>query len=1321
MSSGSLGGMAISQHIPTPQVHADRLRHLVSFAAGQRYTVGDLNGCGAGNLLAAFNELPNVQLFGIEISAERAEQARLRLPLATIVRAPFEATRPTPDSFSLCVTNPPYVRLDDGRRAEYAAQVLVTRALAPGGVSIAVIPARSGLDGTLINHWTRHYHSIRCWKFPHGDPDDDTSFQKYTQIVVAGVKRDIPFDEPDLALKSLMLGWRYASETQTWAGGTPPPDLPDTPIAEPYSLPVAACTPQITVLHADDGVLLDGLSISGVQHTPLWHEAVSLVSGGILAPPLMPPTGPAHLAALILSGLLDGEILTGPNGESFVITTATSKQATHMPIDDDLRQKGVVHVAQIEDNPLLGVLNLESGEIQNYQNDEAFAFLQPLLPVLAAQVLERHRPLYKLDPDDWELHVVAQIGLDKQLPGAEFPGLAPAQMHRVFALRRALWSNRRAMMQGEPGVGKTRQLAALIATLAHFWQERATTFRSQRQPGWARRLKKAWKACRHTRGQAPQALPIWIAPPKRVIPTWRRELAGAFPSAEVMVIREHIDVDRWMARCAESDAPAVIALISHSNKSATGLRWLPAVLEHVEVRQVPDLEPPANVVERYDPVRERENGPVVAFRDRTTNDIVMTTVEQRSFRCPDCDACVEDVPRGKHRSEEDNDSAEPVTSITYFEKKRRWCAACGGPLWSIAKTEARERKYPHTPFAGWSQAVSQSASQSSATPARITPDGTPGPVCPDSFSPYAYFYRKYRGCAALAIIDESHNGRAEATDIAQAHHFMMLGSQCRVLASGTHTGGELRHLYHYVFRYHPQFWLRLGLGWSDVDAAVMRFGVVQEHITERESDARRGSGAVDRTTSVIEVPGISATLLPHFLSEMVYIGVLDVGAYMPKLVEIPVLIDMDDQRLRERVQQAREALAEAKTALDTARDAEAAAEKITGLQDHLADHEADLEAAEEWADERDLAKHYRRMTDHLETLASQRNNAARLAKGSVPRWWSVLPMIEPHFTVYQKLRGPWGDIIGEQLVLKAPVLTADHVYPLERSVQEIVELERVQGRRVMLFIEQNHERMTSHRYRDILQAHNPWCLPHMDPELREDAIKAAVAGGQEVIIVPYTHVSEGLNLQNELDTVIWVEMAQSHFLRDQASRRIWRLGKQFPVAIQEEHREVRVYYLVYRGTSGHKKLHKLGQQNGAAILFAGDTPDGALVKQAGADHTALAKISRGLDARDDELTEGDLDDTFARRNAERFATLQHGREWIGVVDTLPARLAAVRAEAASVASTITPTMPRVVLQPTIERPKPVEQQRTLFGDDAFIISPRTRRVQPANAQQLTLW
>jgi SAM-dependent methyltransferase len=210
-------------------------------------TIADLAGCGEGNLLAPFAHRPGVHLHGIEISAERAEAARQRLPGAQIVRAAFEVTKPTANTFSLCVSNPPYVRLDDGRRAEYAAQTIITRALAPGGVNLSVIPARSGLDGALINHWAKHFKQVRCWRFPDGDPDDDHAFQRYTQIVLAGVRRPKALSEPDPLVKAQLQSWRYDSETATWAGGSPPPVLPDGLIPDPYPVPAATGRPEILV------------------------------------------------------------------------------------------------------------------------------------------------------------------------------------------------------------------------------------------------------------------------------------------------------------------------------------------------------------------------------------------------------------------------------------------------------------------------------------------------------------------------------------------------------------------------------------------------------------------------------------------------------------------------------------------------------------------------------------------------------------------------------------------------------------------------------------------------------------------------------------------------------------------------------------------------------------------------------------------------------------------------------------------------------------------------------------------------------------------
>jgi len=79
-----------------------------------------------------------------------------------------------------------------------------------------------------------------------------------------------------------------------------------------------------------------------------------------------------------------------------------------------------------------------------------------------------------------------------------------------------------------------------------------------------------------------------------------------------------------------------------------------------------------------------------------------------------------------------------------------------------------------------------------------------------------------------------------------------------------------------------------------------------------------------------------------------------------------------------------------------------------------------------------------------------------------------------------------------------------------------------------------------------------------------------------------------------------------------------------------------------------------------------------LIEHAGADKTTLARLSHSLESMDEEApfsappedeTEA-LKAAFARRGEELQQALKRGRQWIGVVDTLPDRLAAIHAQTA---------------------------------------------------------
>ncbi len=1640
MAHGTLVNLSRSSFVRTPPKLAARIvRSLLRFPPQEEaVTILDPT-VGEGDLLFPCWEVPNARLFGIEISAERAREARSKLPYATIVTAAFEGVNIPQGSMSLVLVNPPYF-LQDGKRAEYRIIADAGELLMPGGIMVAIIPARSAWDGTMVNHWCKWYDQVRVWKFPDRvSEEDESAFEDFTQICVVGIRLPSP-RVPEAAQKKRLSGFRWRKPEKAgqspWEQGLPPPELPASAIADPYQVPPARMIPTLVVRNADEATLLYALSKSGAHLSPAWQAATTWPEEGLLGSSAMPYTGEAHVAAEFLTGVLDGEIVTGPGSgpetKPHLFTSFVGQEWVSMQIDSEerekLRERGVVHVSmrQIQDKPILGVLDLAQGTSRYVQGDEVFVFLQPWLQTLAAHVVDKRVPLYQLNPEDWEIRVVSQVGRDKQLPGAAFPGLAPAQQHRVYAMGRSIDVRGRTAIQGEPGTGKTRLATATAARMAYQWRQRTSEFRHTVQPAWVRGLRRAWLknpttldmlgleavqdprtgqvvAYREVQTQrlippeaaGPSALPVLVSTPLKVTKEYAREMRAAWPEAEVLFIEKHTDIPRWIERCAKSSAPAVIAIVSHSTTRAFGREWQPAVLERTYTSVVPDMQPDEAIKADLEAVYDHKDR-LVGYRSKDSGDLLTKEVKVSHFYCPTCSVSrryppgghvgrIDAVPgqrdvsdgqvqgtqdkqtRATEEQDRDNErQSEPVTSLTWFRNKQRWCACptdrrnverrsmgnlvLRSPLWEERRSQATERKNPQLSFAAWSKAMASlvdtarkeevtatvaslvqvvqedesllanllemilrdrprltllldklaepgapacvsafetmrhneevlarllvgavkqddsaladllvaleqrgehalgallvelakrdtrtlaslvdvarcdvdtlssllevtkqdettlaqrlletvkrhgsalerlievtrqqkewfpllfraaferahhptpsTAAKAKKDARRTLPRGIRlvalegGPITveepdlaaaegyepvvdeqgsvlayrlshggpeliplsdrwsrrvvgytstktgqfvtrtsgytfrlppADSFSPYDYLYQFFRGCVALSVVDESHNGRGRDTDIAHAHHLAMLSAQARELTSGTHYGGDILGFYHYWHRFHPQFWVERGYGWRDAEKALSSYGVVQEWTKEYESDARRGSGKTTVQVSTIPAPGLSAKLIPSLLEDLCYLTVLDVGAYMPPRIEIPEIVPMRDAEIEEALEAAIHAVREAeRTLADIRKDRQQALlHKEDGgvmRQDILAEYDRQEQSTLEqlaaartqeeevkaWAMPRHLAHHYMTLVRRLDKLAQERNQAARMAKGTIPRWFAALPCESP-FEVWQTERSDWGDTLGRQLLVRTPVLAWDHLYPMEKRLIEIVQQELAEGRRSMIYFEQNDLRSMARRLEWVLKDYYPWTLPNgVEAEDRQQAILDAVASGHQVIIVPYRRVNEGLNLQEAVDTIIWYEMAMNLFMLDQASRRAWRLGKR---------EEVRIYYLVYAGTAGHAKLRKLGGQSGAAAAFAGEPATGALIEHAGADKTTLARLSASLESEleeDDEdgdvmaLMQADdaeaLKEAFAKRGEELREALRRGRQWFGAVDTLPERLATIIAE-----------------------------------------------------------
>jgi hypothetical protein len=474
MAFGTLPNIANAGHEPTPNAPAEQIARNLLKLPRRHFTVID-GTCGEGNLLAPFQGNLHAELIGIEINGKWAELAAKRLPQAQIITAAVEHVTISPNSLSLALLNPPYL-VTNGGRMELQVFRQLCDAVQPQGVIACIIPARSAWDKRFISAWARRCYDVRAWKFPSsGDSEDKASFDRYSQIVVVGYKRPQPLAEADERDVALMQQWRYVRDADGdyhWLGTQPPPDLPDQLISDPYRVPPTTTSPTITIRKASEALILQALAHSGCHRDLRWAAATTYAPGGITTPaPLMPLIGTAHLAAEVLNGRLDGQIISGPSGEQVVLLTNMGKQVIAASIETAERERGVVAKSQEIDNPLLGVLDLATGLTNYYQGDAVFAFLDDWLPILATQILALRRPRYDLNnADDWMLQVAAQIGVDKQLPRATHPGLADPQIHRVNAMFMALAHKRRVAIQGQPGTGKTRMMIALMAQNAYYWQ-----------------------------------------------------------------------------------------------------------------------------------------------------------------------------------------------------------------------------------------------------------------------------------------------------------------------------------------------------------------------------------------------------------------------------------------------------------------------------------------------------------------------------------------------------------------------------------------------------------------------------------------------------------------------------------------------------------------------------------------------------------------------------------------------------------------------------------------------------------------------------------
>jgi predicted RNA methylase len=310
-----LQAVAQALYYPTPpRVAAAIARHLVPVRrSGGAHTFRALDPCaGTGEPLAVITRSLGAETYGIEIHEQRAEEARHRLD--RVLHTSAFTVRLSNGAFSLLFCNPPYDDAAEGRRLEHAFLTAMTRALAPGGVLVFLVPQRQ--LARSARYLAGHYHDFRAYRFP------DPEFARFGQVVLFAVRKPQP-------------GADAAAQAQldAWAGAALAP-LPDEPPpgATATVPPVRRGDLLFATLFFDSAEAAQEARRRGVWTQAAFAEQVWPPDEQPIRP--LMPLRKGHLAQLIAAGLLNNLALYG-GGQRLLVKGSTRKELVPVETADE--------------------------------------------------------------------------------------------------------------------------------------------------------------------------------------------------------------------------------------------------------------------------------------------------------------------------------------------------------------------------------------------------------------------------------------------------------------------------------------------------------------------------------------------------------------------------------------------------------------------------------------------------------------------------------------------------------------------------------------------------------------------------------------------------------------------------------------------------------------------------------------------------------------------------------------------------------------------------------------------------------------------------
>ena len=551
-----------------------------------------------------------------------------------------------------------------------------------------------------------------------------------------------------------------------------------------------------------------------------------------------------------------------------------------------------------------------------------------------------------------------------------------------------------------------------------------------------------------------------------------------------------------------------------------------------------------------------------------------------------------------------------VTSITDLERLRYSVGA--GPLFVVMSRERAKLSYRWKPAVIQRWATSNGRlvrDEETGEPFRIPccpvcntqildKDGVPltymdlnrrKRVCPHCGSPLwqadgsslrryplaDYVKHRMKGFFDLLVTDEVHEykGRGSAQGIAAGILADVCGKSLSL--TGTMMGGYSSTLFHLLYRFSPE--IRTEFGRSEEHRWIKRYGFEECTMGKPDDDAiedGRNSRRRKYRKVVRERPGLVPSALFHLIGNTVFLRLADVASGLPDYTEQVMLSSMDS------------------------------GEDGTGYSQRSAYNTVFEELRRKLADA--LSKGSKRLlSTYLQTLLAYPDGCTR---GET--------VLDPE---------------SGEVIVQVPPLSEEKLYPKEKALVDLVAKERMEGRKVLVYVTHTGTRDITGRMDDILTRHGfrvaVMKADAVAPDRREAWVADRVEQGIDVLICHPRLVQTGLDLI-DFQTLCWYETDYSVYVMRQASRRSWRIGQTRPV---------KVVFMSYRNTLQADALKLVAKKLQSSLAVEGELPEDGLAAYGDDGDDLMMALARKIVSGDEDEADT-VEAVFAQaRNAEATA------------------------------------------------------------------------------------